>query len=410
MRYTNFITTIGGFSIALGCSIGAAIAQAPSSSPPVNIGVVTPLSPPGDPAAGQLIVRGAELGAKYSNARMGSVWNKSCSAPGPITIVRGDDSGLPEKGMAAFRSLVLNNKIAGVLGAYDSSVALAVQPLSEQFKVPMMTTQAPADKISGNHATYTFQTHTLATDRSDIVARFVKEHKFKKVAILGENTDYGTISGPDMVKRFTADGIESQLWIYDRANPDLLSTLLQVKKFQPDVIYNMGVGASAYLLIKQSADVGLLPSTPMVVSYDLPIRPEFWKNVGALGNKIIFLSYYQPKQPVTESGKWLQQEYQKMYGEPALYSTLAAFGNVILFAQAMNAACSTEGEKVAAALEKGGFTSWNQANVSFPKADGINWQRTVQPIMVLQYTAVNQTLNDATILYPAGIKTGNLVK
>jgi len=32
---------------------------------PVKIGVLTPLSPPGDPAAGQLISRGAALGAAY---------------------------------------------------------------------------------------------------------------------------------------------------------------------------------------------------------------------------------------------------------------------------------------------------------------------------------------------------------
>lgn len=401
--------TLAAASAALALGL-AADANAQARAAAVNVGVLTPLSPPGDPAAGQLIVRGAELAAKYVNQRVGDAWKAGCAVPGPLNIVKGDDSGLPEKGLAGFRSLVTNDKIAGVLGAYDSTVALAVQPLAEQYKIPMLVTQASADKISANRASYTFQTHTLARDRSDVVEQFVKSYGFKRVAILAENTDYGTTSGPDMQKRFAAGGMASQLWVFDRANPDLLSTLLQVKKFAPDVIYNMGVGAPAYLLVKQSADVGLLPKTPMVISYDLPIRPEFWRNVGELGKNMIFLSYYQPRQVLTPAGKWLQDEYLKAYKEPALYSSFAAFGNTIVLAQAMNAACSTEGDKVAAALVKGGFVSWNQSGVAFKQSEGVDWQRTAQPIMVLQYTKTNQDFGDATILYPANMKTGELVR
>lgn len=410
MAFEQSIKLAIGSAMAMSIIATGTSAQAQNGGNPVRIGVVTPLSPPGDPAAGQLIVRGAELGAKYVNQRLGDVWNKACPAPGQVGIVKGDDSGLPEKGLAAFRSLVINEKIAGVLGAYDSTVALAVQPLAEQYKVPMLVTQASADKISAAHARFTFQTHTLARDRSDVVEQFIKSYGFKRVAILAENTDYGTTSGPDMQKRFADGGMSSQLWIFDRANPDLLSTLLQVRKFAPDVIYNMGVGAPAYLLVKQSADVGLLPKTPMVISYDLPIRPEFWRNVGELGKNMIFLSYYQPRQALTDAGKWLQEEYRKTYKEPALYSSLAAFGNTIVLAQAMNAACSTEGDKVAAALVKGGFTSWNQTGVTFKQSEGVDWQRTVQPIMVLQYTKTNQDFGDATILYPTAMKTGDLVR
>ena len=38
---------------------------------PVKIGVLTPLSPPGDAAAGQFIARGAKMGADDVNARGG---------------------------------------------------------------------------------------------------------------------------------------------------------------------------------------------------------------------------------------------------------------------------------------------------------------------------------------------------
>ena len=44
---------------------GPALAQKP-----VKIGVLTPLSPPGDASAGQFIVRGAKMGAEDVNAHV----------------------------------------------------------------------------------------------------------------------------------------------------------------------------------------------------------------------------------------------------------------------------------------------------------------------------------------------------
>ena len=47
------------------------ISQA-AAKKPVKIGVISPLSPPGDPTAGQLISRGAKFGAKFVNERWGA--------------------------------------------------------------------------------------------------------------------------------------------------------------------------------------------------------------------------------------------------------------------------------------------------------------------------------------------------
>ena len=46
---------------------------------------------------------------------------------------------------------------------------------------------------------------------------------------------------------------------------------------------------------------------------------------------------------LTDAGAWMQAEYQRRFNEPALYSSFAAFGNVLELAQAINQACSTDG-------------------------------------------------------------------
>src|SRR3989475_1045671 len=152
---------------------------------PVKIGVLTPLSPPGDAAAGQFIARGAKMGAEDVNARGGVLGGRK------IELVVEDDSGTPEKGAAGFRKLATQDQAVAVVGQFHSSVMTAVQALAEQFKVPVFSTQASARQITEQHLTYTFRTHVIDPDRCQMWTRWVKERGFKRAALITENTDYG---------------------------------------------------------------------------------------------------------------------------------------------------------------------------------------------------------------------------
>ena len=207
-----------------------------------------------------------------------------------------------------------------------------------------------------------------------------------------------------------APDIQVRDWIFDRTSNDQSPLLLQVKQFDPDLVYNLGVGAPVYLVIKQSYDTGLLPKAFELVSYDLPIRPEFWQNTGDQGKGIIFVVYYHPQQALSDAGKWMQTEYQKRFNEPALYSSFQGFGNLLLLAQAINQACSTDGAAIQKALETGKFMSWNTNGVSMPRAEGIDWHRIKIPVLILQYTEANQTFDKATILSPSNMKNGEVRK
>ncbi len=150
---------------------------------PVKLGVLTPLSPPGDAAAGQLIVRGAKMAAEDVNARGGVLGGRK------IELVIEDDSGTPEKGSAGLRKLASQDQVAAVVGQFHSSVTAAVQVLAEQFQVPLFLTQASAKSLTEKHLTYTFRTHVIDPDRCQMWTRWAKERGFKRVALITENTD-----------------------------------------------------------------------------------------------------------------------------------------------------------------------------------------------------------------------------
>jgi branched-chain amino acid transport system substrate-binding protein len=370
---------------------------------PVKIGVLTPLSPPGDASAGQFIVRGAKMAADDVNA-------KGILGGRKIELVIEDDAGTPEKGAAGFRKLATQDGVVAVIGQFHSSVALAAQDLAEQFKVPLFATQASASVFTEKHLNYSFRTHVIDGDRVQLWNRFIKEKGFKKVAVLAENTDYGVGLVEETKKLFPKMGVAAELKtiVFDRAVVDLTPQLLEIKNWKPDLVINVGVGTPAYLIIKQAADVGLLPATPMLVSYDMPARPEFWKNLGEKGNYVSFIAYYHPTMKLTPRGEAFRTKYRAEFKEDPVYAVLNGYAQIRLIADALEAAKSDTSEALVRSLLAHKFEGWN-ATISFSRGEGPYWQQWSPPMLMLQYTKPDMPFSEAKIIYPPEFKTGELV-
>src|SRR4029450_1592244 len=204
----------------------------------VKIGVLTPLSPPGDASAGQFIVRGAKMGAEAVNARGGVLGGRQ------IDLVVEDDAGTPEKGVAGLRKLATQDQVAAVIGQFHSSVMGAVQTLAEQFEIPVFSTQASARGITEKHLNFTFRTHVIDPDRVALWNRWIKQQGFKRVAGVGGNTAYGGGLIEETKKLFKTMDVQAELKtvIFDRAAVDLTPQLLDIKNWNPDVLLNGGIG------------------------------------------------------------------------------------------------------------------------------------------------------------------------
>jgi len=378
---------------------GPALAQKP-----IKIGILTPLSPPGDASAGQFIVRGAKMGADEVNARGGVLGGRK------IELVIEDDSGTPEKGAAGFRKLASQDQVVAVIGQFHSSVMGAVQGLAEQFKIPVFATQASARGITEKHLNYTFRTHVIDPDRVSLWNRWIKEQGFKRVALIAENTDYGVGLVEETKRLFPAQGVQAELKtiIFDRAVVDLTPQLLEIKAWKPDVVLNGGVGTPVYLVIKQAYDVGLFPAVPMLISYDLPARPEFWKNLGEKGTFVTFIVYYHPTMKLTGRGEAFRTKYRAEFKEDPVYGALNGYSQIVLIADALNAARKDGGEDVMNALLKNKSEGWN-GTISFTRGEGPYWQQWTPPMLFTQYTRPEMPFSEVKIIYPPEFKTGDMV-
>jgi len=360
----------------------------------VKIGLEVPLSQPGDPAGGQLIRRGAELAIDYINTVMGGINGKKAE------LVVQDTQGRPEVGVAAYRKLTSEDHVIGVTGFFHSSVNIAVNEVANEVGVPTIGTQTSAAEITSKHYDAAFRTHAIDPIRVAAFLEFIKKKGYKRVSVVAETTDYGIGIAEEMEKQSAANkaGLELQKITFDHAATDLTPLLLQVKAFKPDLVINVGVGAPLDLMIDQATTIGLLPGTSMLISYDAPVRPQYWKLHPQDGVGIYFITYYSPKETLSDVGQWLAKAYQAKYNEPAIYSNLNGFGDVVILAQAANLAKSTDPKAMVHALETGTFKTWADAPVTFPRADGVYWHNWSPPMLVVQYTKPNQDWRDADLV------------
>lgn len=375
-------------------ALGGFVASAQADEP-VKIGLEIPLSPPGDPAAGQLIRRGAELAAEYVNTVGGGILGGR-----KIEIVVEDSHGQAEAGVAGYRKLATEDKVIAVTGFFHSSVNIAVNEVAKEIGVPTLATQASAADITGKHYDQAFRTHAIDALRVDAFLAFFKKLGVKRVSLVAETTDYGIGITEETEKQLARQnsGIELQKIAFDHAATDLTPQLLQVKAFKPDLVVNVAVGQPVDLMIDQADTIGLLPATPMLISYDAPVRPQYWQLHPKDGNGIYFVAYYSPKEKLSDIGEWFAKAYQAKYGEPPIYSSLNGFGDVMILAEAADAAKSADPKAIVQALETGSFKSWTADAVKFPRADGPFWHNWAPPILILHYTQPNQDWRQADIL------------
>ena len=383
-------------SVVLGAALLAGLGL-PCAADDIVFGVIVPLSPPGETALGQLAKRGAEIGAEYINDKGGVLGAK-------LALSIYDSAGKNEQGVAAYRRLVSSDKAVAVFGFIHSGVNIAVNEVAKELGVPTMGTQTGASDVTAKHYDIAFRTHAVDPPRAATWLGWIAKQKYKRIGVVAETTDYGIGLAKETEKQNQEKGLglEIQTIMFDRTTTDLLPQLLQVKAFKPDVIVNVGVGQPLDLMITQAYTVGLLPGAHMITSYDAPARPQFWQLHGDKGVGISFIAFYSPKSELSDRGKELARRYQAKFQEPPVYAALNGFANAVVFADAIERAKSTDPQAIIKALEEGSFVGWSTTPVTFPRAEGALWHNWSPPIMVLTYTAKDQTPGAADVAYILG--------
>jgi branched-chain amino acid transport system substrate-binding protein len=306
-----------------------------------------------------------------------------------VDLVKEDDTGKPEKSMAAFEKLATRDNVAGVVGPYSSKCASALAKLAEKYKVPLLIPVASKEDITRQGLKWTFRLSATTNDYATILLDMATTlGKPKTMAIINENTDFGT-SGAKSAKEYAAKKNIAVVAeeAYSPGSPDYRSTLASIKGKNPDLVFMVSYVADAILLMRQSREIGL--------------TPQAFLGAGAGFATVSFAKEQEISNNVFSSTQWtgdvnwpgakeFNERYKARFGKEPTYHASTAYESMIVMAETA-AKAKGNSEKTRDLLKRG---KWNgiMGEVRFADYLGYTNQNKHQMLVEQIQNGVHQTV------------------
>jgi branched-chain amino acid transport system substrate-binding protein len=216
-----------------------------SAEDTIKIGLVTALS--GQSArAGEAITRGLQVAIDELNAKGGVLGKK-------FELLRRDDEATPAKGVIAARELLFKEKVTVLFGGLDTPVSIAIVPIVNEAKVPMMGPWAAGTPITKNGAQDNYVFRVSAVD--EIVDKAMLQYSqrtfnAKNCGMILVNNPWGESNEKGLTaalaaKNMKAAGIEK----FEGNDVDVVPQLTRLKSAGADCLFLVGnVGPSAQVV------------------------------------------------------------------------------------------------------------------------------------------------------------------
>lgn len=348
----------GAALFTLGLAAGASAQQ------PVKIGVIYPLS--GNSAsAGNYSKMAIEVGADVinnGNAELAKIMPlaKGGGLPGlkgaKIQLIFADNQGTPAAGQNQALRLISEEKVAALIGAYQSGITLTASAIAERHGVPFLTAESVAANLTERGFKWFFRTTPVASDFARAYSTFLKEQKAAgqkvgSIAIVHENTEYGNSVASVIADQFGKDGLNvTQKITYSANSSDVQPQVLQLKEKNPDVVIFISYTSDAILYAKTMKELNWKPGI-MIADNAGFNDPSFVKTMGSTVEGLINRSAFSGGKPGSVPAIFNNLYKAKTGGDSLDDVSVRGLQGFLVMADAINRAGSTDPAKIRDALK-----------------------------------------------------------
>ena len=273
-----------------------------------------------------------------------------------VRLVFADHQGDPQKGRAEAERLITQEKVCAVIGSYQSAVAVTISQICERYATPFISADNSSPSLHRRGLKYYFR--AAAHDEMFSTAMFdffdalkKKGQKIETLALFHEDTIFGTDSATAQLKLAGDRGYKIAADIKYRANsPSLTAEVQQLKAADADVLMPSSYTTDGILLVKTMAELGYKPKNIMAQDAGFSEKALY----DAVGDKLegvisrgSFSLDLAKKRPVVGT---INDMYKAKSGKDFNDLTSRQFMGLIVMADAINRAKSTDGEKIREAL------------------------------------------------------------
>ena len=342
------------FTLLALLALGAAAAQG------VTIGVLTPLTG-GAAGTGQAQRAGFELALEEITDAGGVLG-------APLRIVIEDTQANPAVGLAAFEKLMTEDGVEFIAGGFSSGVTLA---LVESFRTFQPIVMWIGGAVSGigidgfdgieeliGEEDWFFHVHPWDYHNVEAATAFVAQTGSRSVALLHEDSAFGGPGSAGAQALLEGAGLsvplrEAFTSTLLGGTGDFRAAIAKAAATNADLLYWIGYDSDVVPLTSQVRELNYNPQyifgAPPGWPAEFAAAPEAQCVTGLIG--------FLPNLPTPEAQAFTAAYTAKFGTQPDNYFSALAYANLWAYADAINAAGTTDQDAVIAALEAGTFRS-----------------------------------------------------
>ena len=368
------------------CSQGGATTSAPAAAP--TAAPATAAKPTAAPAANAsgtqsfdgTLVFGAPISLTGSTAKEGGLtrdgydlWRDTYNKNGGINVGGKhykietryyDDASNAQQSATLADKLIKEDKVNFLLGPYGTSPTLQVSTVAEKAKMPMIEGNGAAESIFSQGYKYTFGVLSPAQNylRGVVDLALTLDPKPQTVAVLSADDPF-SVEVADAVKAYAEQKGLTVVYYqkYPTASTDLRAPLTETKAKSPDLVLNSGHLQESVAIMQQAKELGFAPKG---FGFSVgPSVPDFESTLKGDANFVMGGTQWTPALKYNGDDAFktpaaYNDMYKAAFGYEPAYQSADATACGVAFVKAIEAAGSTDPDKVRDAIAKLNFTSF----------------------------------------------------
>jgi branched-chain amino acid transport system substrate-binding protein len=401
-------------------------APSPTSAPSSKTGAAT--TQPTSAAAAQsninfdgTLVFGAPISLTGSTAKEGGLtrdgydlWRDTYNKAGGITVGGKhykietkyyDDASNAQQSATLAEKLIKEDKVNFLLGPYGTSPTLQVSTVAEKNKMPMIEGNGAAESIFSQGYKYTFGVLAPAQNylRGIVDLSLTMDPKPSTVAVLSADDPF-SVEVADAVRAYAEQkGLQVVYYQkYPNASTDLRAPLTETKGKNPDLFLNSGHLQESVAIMQQAKELGF---SPKGFGFSVgPSIPDFQTTLQGDSNAVMGGTQWTAALKYVGDDLFKTPDayntlYKQTFNYEPAYQSAESTACGIAFVKAIEAAGSTDPDKVRDAIAKLDFTSFygqikfDERGINVTKPMAVEqWQNTrrvtVWPVDVAEGKAI----------------------
>ena len=397
----------------------------------VKIGVLYPLS--GAAATiGRDLQRAAELTAEQlvNNKNpdidiLMAKWGGIPSLGGAkIKLIFKDHRGEPDRGADLAKSLILDDKVAGLMGAYHSSVTKTVSAVAERYGIPLINDSSTSPDLTRRGFKWFWRTtphdEYFTKDLFELLkgvtegkvkgVKSIPKDQLKNLAYACENTEWGASVGKvieTFAKEYGFNIVKGIL--YNANSPDLTSEAQALVAAKPDCMLFASYLSDSILMIRTLKGMKAAPRFFWGQNAGFEMA-DFHKTLGTDINGVLTRTVFIDKlAKVKKVAGQINDLYKKKFGDELTGATGRSVVGIQAWAYVLNRAGSTDPKAIQKAC--------NEINIPGYELvmpwEGIKFDATGQNILgkglIGQYQMNKEGKIDLQIVYPFDLATAGFI-